>query len=110
MAAPLLSIVCPAFKEEEVLPLFHWELAAVLGPLETDYRVEILYVDDGSPDQTLQVIKALAVQDGRVRYLPLSRNFGKEAALLAGMEHARGDAVVALDTDFQHPPGAHSLA
>ena len=104
MSAPLLSIVCPAFKEEEVLPLFHQELAAVLARLEADYRFEILYVDDGSPDQTLQVIKGLAAQDRRVRFLSLSRNFGKEAALLAGLEHARGDAVVTLDTDLQHPP------
>jgi glycosyltransferase involved in cell wall biosynthesis len=104
MSAPLLSIVCPAFKEEEVLPLFHQELAAVLARLEADYRVEILYVDDGSPDQTLQVIKRLAAQDRRVRFLSLSRNFGKEAALLAGLEHARGEAVVTLDTDLQHPP------
>jgi glycosyltransferase involved in cell wall biosynthesis len=100
----LLSIVCPAFKEEEVLPLFHRELAAVLATLDDSYRVEILYVDDGSPDQTLMVMKALASQDQRVRFFSLSRNFGKEAALLAGLEHARGDVIIALDSDLQHPP------
>ncbi len=106
MSAPslLLSIVCPAFKEQEVLPLFHRELAAVLARLNGNLRVEILYIDDGSPDGTLQVIKALAAQDPRVRYFALSRNFGKEAALLAGMENARGDVVISLDTDLQHPP------
>src|ERR1700745_1985757 len=83
----LLSIVCPAFKEEEVLPLFHRELAAVLATLDESYRVESLHVDDGSPDQTLAVMKTLASQDHRVRFFSLSRNFGKEAALLAGMEH-----------------------
>jgi glycosyltransferase involved in cell wall biosynthesis len=101
----LLSIVCPAFKEEEVLPLFHRELAAVVARLDGNYRVEILYVDDGSPDQTLAVMKTLAAQDPRVRFLSLSRNFGKEAALLAGMEHARGELIITLDTDLQHPPG-----
>jgi glycosyltransferase involved in cell wall biosynthesis len=100
----LLTIVCPAFKEEEVLPLFHQELAAVLAGLDGKYGLEILYVDDGSPDQTLVVIKKLAAEDGRVRFLSLSRNFGKEAALLAGLEHARGDLVITLDTDLQHPP------
>jgi len=103
-AQPLMSIVLPAFKEEDVLPLFHKALDRVLADLENSYRIEILYVDDGSPDQTLQVMKKLAAQDQRVRYLSLSRNFGKEAALLAGMEHARGEVVITLDTDLQHPP------
>lgn len=100
----LVSIVCPAYKEEEVLPLFHDALMDVVDRLDDAYRVEIIYVDDGSPDGTLQVLKALANQDDRVRYLALSRNFGKEAALLAGLEHARGEAVITLDTDLQHPP------
>jgi dolichol-phosphate mannosyltransferase len=101
---PLLSIVCPAYQEEDVLPDFHRALADALAPLAADYRVEILYVDDGSRDRTLDVLRALATMDGRVRYLSLSRNFGHQAALTAGMEHARGDAVVTLDTDLQHPP------
>src|SRR5207249_11877990 len=75
-----------------------------VAPLGADYQLEILYVDDGSRDQTLDVIRALATMDGRVRYLSLSRNFGHQAALTAGMEHARGDAVITLDTDLQHPP------
>jgi polyisoprenyl-phosphate glycosyltransferase len=103
-ASPLLSIVCPAFKEEEVLPLFHRELCGVLAHLQENLHVEILYVDDGSPDGTLQVMKTLAAQDPRVRFFSLSRNFGKEAALLAGLEHARGDIVITLDSDLQHPP------
>jgi polyisoprenyl-phosphate glycosyltransferase len=100
----LLSIVCPAYQEEDVLPAFHRALADALAPLVADYRIEILYVDDGSRDRTLDVLRALTTTDGRVRYLSLSRNFGHQAALTAGIEHARGDAVVTLDTDLQHPP------
>ncbi len=104
MSLPLLTIIGPAFREEEVLPLFHRELARVLATLDGQFRVEIIYIDDGSPDRTLLAMKALAAQDTRVRYLSLSRNFGKEAALLAGLEHARGDIIITLDTDLQHPP------
>jgi glycosyltransferase involved in cell wall biosynthesis len=101
---PLVSIVCPAFEEEEVLPLFHRELAAVLGALQGRFEAEILYVDDGSRDRTREVMRGLAAADSRVRFLSLSRNFGKEAAMTAGLEHARGDAVIVIDTDLQHPP------
>ncbi|MHB1424514.1 MAG: glycosyltransferase family 2 protein [Gemmataceae bacterium] len=106
MAAPVLklSIVCPAFEEEEVLPHFHAELCAVLAPLEGEYDIEILYIDDGSRDGTLAYVRRLAAEDARIRYLSLSRNFGQQAALTAGMEHARGDAVITLDSDLQHPP------
>jgi dolichol-phosphate mannosyltransferase len=99
-----LSIVCPAYREEEVLPVFHARLSAALQPLAGDYRIEILYVDDGSTDGTLCVLRELAAADLRVRYLSLSRNFGHQAALTAGLEHARGDVVVSLDADLQHPP------
>jgi dolichol-phosphate mannosyltransferase len=103
-ATATLSIVCPAYQEEEVLPLFHAALVAALEPLAAEYAIEILYVDDGSRDRTLEVIRGLAAADPRVRYLSLSRNFGHQAALTAGLEHARGDAVVSLDSDLQHPP------
>jgi dolichol-phosphate mannosyltransferase len=103
-AAPKLSIVCPAYEEEEVLPLFHRELAAALDRLGDRFQVEILYVDDGSRDRTLEVIRELARGDARVRYLSFSRNFGHQAALTAGLEHAGGDAVLMLDSDLQHPP------
>jgi dolichol-phosphate mannosyltransferase len=101
---PLLSIVCPAYEEEGSLPLFHPRLVEVLAPLAPDYSFEILYVDDGSADGTLAVLRQLASADPRVRYLSLSRNFGHQAALTAGLEHARGDAVITLDCDLQHPP------
>lgn len=101
--APRLSIVCPAYQEEEVLPLFHSALAAALEPL-AHFDLEIIYVDDGSRDRTLEVLRRLAREDSRVRYLSLTRNFGHQAALTAGLEHAAGDAVVSLDSDLQHPP------
>ncbi len=101
---PLLSVVCPAYEEEEVLPHFHRALAAALDPLRGDYRIEIIYVDDGSRDDTTDVLRTLAAHDRRVRFLSLSRNFGHQAALTAGLTHARGDAVVTLDSDMQHPP------
>jgi dolichol-phosphate mannosyltransferase len=106
MATPVrtLSVVCPAYEEQDVLAAFHAELAAVLDRLSPGYQVEILYVDDGSRDGTLEVMRRLAGCDPRVRYLSLSRNFGKESALTAGLEHARGDVVITLDTDLQHPP------
>ena len=106
MAVPVckLSIVCPAFEEEEVLPRFHADLCAVLAPLETEYDIEILYIDDGSRDGTLDYVRHLAATDPRVRYLSFSRNFGQQAALTAGMEHATGDVVITLDSDLQHPP------
>jgi glycosyltransferase involved in cell wall biosynthesis len=99
-----ISIVCPAYEEEEVLPRFHAELCSVLAGLGPDYKVEILYVDDGSRDGTLDYLRGLAVTDPRVRYLSFSRNFGQQAALTAGLECACGDAVITLDSDLQHPP------
>jgi polyisoprenyl-phosphate glycosyltransferase len=101
---PLLSIVSPAFNEQEVLPPFHAELIRVLETLEDEYRIEILYVDDGSADATPAVLAGLSARDPRVRYLLLSRNFGHQAALTAGLEHARGDLVISMDSDLQHPP------
>jgi glycosyltransferase involved in cell wall biosynthesis len=99
-----LSIVCPAYQEEDVLPLFHERLAAVVTQLEREFTVEIIYVDDGSTDGTVGVLRELARRDPRVGYLSLSRNFGHQAALTAGLEHARGDLIVSLDSDLQHPP------
>jgi dolichol-phosphate mannosyltransferase len=104
-----LSIVCPAYEEEDVLPLFHERLTETLALLEDDFRIEILYVDDGSRDATLAVLRHLSGTDPRVRYLSLTRNFGHQAALTAGLEHARGDVVVSLDSDLQHPPDAIPL-
>jgi dolichol-phosphate mannosyltransferase len=99
-----LSVVCPAFEEEKVLPRFHAELCAALAPLQPEFQIEIVYVDDGSCDRTLDFLRRLARTDPRVQYLSFSRNFGQQAALTAGMEHACGDIVITLDSDMQHPP------
>ena len=98
----LLSIVVPCYNEEAGLARFYAETAAVCAGL--DGLVEFIFVDDGSQDGTLAALKELAARDGRVRWLALSRNFGKEAALFAGLEHARGDYVAVMDADLQDPP------
>lgn len=97
-----LSIVVPCYNEEAGLARFYDAASAVCDGL--DARVEFIFVDDGSRDGTLTALKGLAERDGRVRWLALSRNFGKEAALFAGLEHARGDYVAVMDADLQDPP------
>lgn len=101
---PLLSIVSPVYEEEEALPHFHRVLREVLAGLNDEYDAEIIYIDDGSGDGSLPLLRRLAREDPRVRYYSFSRNFGHQAALTAGLERARGDAVVTLDSDLQHPP------
>ncbi len=98
----LLSVVVPAYNEEAVLPEFHRRISAVIESLSTD--VEVVYVNDGSADNTLATIQGLRKADPKVAVLDLSRNFGREIALTAGIEHARGDAVVVIDADLQDPP------
>ncbi|GGY61055.1 glycosyltransferase family 2 protein [Streptomyces omiyaensis] len=99
----LLSLVVPCFNEEDVLARFHSHVTKELDALEGDF--EIVYVDDGSRDRTLPILRDLAAADpARVRFVSFSRNFGKEAAMLAGLRHAAGDAVVLMDADLQHPP------
>ncbi len=99
----LLSIVIPCYNEEKTVPACYEAVRAVAGQL-TGVSVEYLFVDDGSTDGTLSAIKALADGDKAVRWLSFSRNFGKEAALYAGMEHARGGLVAVMDADLQDPP------
>ncbi|KAF0646391.1 glycosyltransferase family 2 protein [Streptomyces fradiae] len=97
-----VSVVVPCFDEGEVVGDFHAAVVAALEP--TGAVFEIAYVDDGSRDATVERLRELAGADGRVRYTSFSRNFGKEAAMLAGMRMARGDCVVLMDADLQHPP------
>jgi glycosyltransferase involved in cell wall biosynthesis len=97
-----LSIVVPAYNEAEVLPVFHDRLNKVLADL--GMATEIVYVNDGSRDQTLATLRRLHERDSRVAVVHLSRNFGKEIALTAGLDHADGDAVVIIDADLQDPP------
>lgn len=96
------SIVIPAYNEQEVLPEFHRRLCAVLAALEGGS--EIIYVNDGSRDNTLGVLQELRRTDPRVGIIDLSRNFGKELALTAGLDYARGAAAVVIDADLQDPP------
>src|SRR5438270_13942395 len=99
---PLVSVVIPVFRESAQIPGF---LAAVRDHLKkSGARYELVLVDDGSPDDSWAAINAEAKADPNIHALRLSRNFGKELALCAGLEHARGDAVVVMDGDGQHPP------
>lgn len=98
----LLSIIIPAYNEDEVLPEFHRRLLAVLDGLSC--ASEVIYINDGSTDNTLTLLQALHEQDPRVAVLDLSRNFGKEIALTAGLHQAKGDAVIVIDADLQDPP------
>ncbi|MDZ7661174.1 MAG: glycosyltransferase family 2 protein [Thiohalophilus sp.] len=101
-ATQLLSVIVPAYNEQEVLPEFHRRLCAVLDTVPM--AAEIIYVNDGSQDETLAELQRLREQDARVAVLDLSRNFGKEIALSAGLQHAGGDVVVVIDADLQDPP------
>ena len=96
----LLSVVAPVYNEEALIDEFYARVCAALGELE----FELVLVDDGSRDSTPAVLERLAAEDPRVRVVFLSRNFGHQTALTAGLDHARGDAVVMLDADLQDPP------
>lgn len=98
-----VSILVPCFNEAQSLELLYKEIVRVITSLE-NYKWEILFVNDGSHDNTMEVIKGLREKDGRVSYVDLSRNFGKENAMLAGFDYAKGDAVIIMDADLQHPP------
>ena len=98
----LISLVIPVYNEFGVIESTHAKIVAALDSLP--YSFEILYVDDGSSDGTDSALAALAAQDSRVRILTLSRNFGHQAALTAGLDHAEGTIVISLDGDGQHPP------
>ncbi len=103
----LLSVVVPSYNEEEAIPIFYKEITKVFDELKEKWdgmEAEIIFVDDGSKDNTLKVIRDLRSRDKRVRFVSFSRNFGKEAGLFAGLEHARGDYIVTMDADLQDPP------
>lgn len=98
-----ITAVVPCYNEQEALGLFYEELYRVTAEMR-DCEFEILFVNDGSKDRTLELMKELAEKDGRVKYISFSRNFGKEAAIYAGLEHASGDLVAIMDADLQDPP------
>lgn len=97
-----ISIIIPCFNEEESLPLFYAEMEKIKQQIKEGF--EYIFVNDGSKDRTLQVLRDLNQTDRNVHYLSFSRNFGKEAALYAGLQHATGDYVTVMDADLQDPP------
>lgn len=99
----LVSVIIPCYNEEVVLNLYYKEMDRVTGIL-SNYDFEMIFVNDGSKDNTLNILKQLAKEDERVKFISLSRNFGKESAMYAGLKNANGDYVVLMDADLQHPP------
>ena len=97
-----ISIVVPCYNEEESIPLFYQEVKKVFS--EREEKLEIIFVNDGSRDKSLEVMKNLASEDKSVKYIGFSRNFGKEACMYAGLENATGDYITIMDADLQDPP------
>ncbi len=100
-----IDVVVPCYNEEEVLELFYTESKKVFDTL-TNYDIKYIFVNDGSKDKTLSILKDLAAKDSKVKYISFSRNFGKESAMFAGLNNTTGDYVVLMDADLEHPPTA----
>ena len=98
-----ISIIVPAYNEEESIPYLEKRLVALMDNMK-NYEFEVLFVNDGSKDKTLELIKELRKKDERFCYVNFSRNFGKEIAMIAGLDYATGDAVILIDADLQDPP------
>lgn len=103
MTKKKISILIPAYNEQEVLRHLYERLNKLAGE-NTNYNFEFLFINDGSRDNTLEMIKTYAKEDDRIAYVNLSRNFGKEIAMIAGLDHVTGDATVIIDADLQDPP------
>lgn len=101
---PLVSIVCPCYNEEPMLPLYYEAMQKTVFDRLEGYAFELILVNDGSKDGTLRILRELAAKDDRVKYVSFSRNFGKEAAMYAGLKNAKGDFVCVMDCDLQDPP------
>lgn len=99
----LVELIVPCYNEAEVLPLFYEESCKVLDGI-AGYEFGFLFIDDGSSDGTLSIMKELSIKDKRVKYISFSRNFGKESAMYAGLKNSVGDYAVVMDADLQHPP------
>lgn len=99
-----ISIIVPCYNEEKALPLFYEELQKNIKTFPKNICFEIIFVNDGSKDHTLDVIKNLIKKDNSIKYISFSRNFGKESAIYAGLEHSTGDYVTLMDADLQDPP------
>ncbi len=98
-----ITIIIPAYNEEESLPFLYERLEKLINSME-NYEFEILFVNDGSKDSTINLIKEYREKDPRISYVDFSRNFGKETAMIAGLDYATGDAVIFMDADLQDPP------
>lgn len=103
MEKKLLSIIVPAYNEQEAAPIFYETVKGIESQMPS-VDIEYLFIDDGSKDNTLQVLRDLNAKDERVHYVSFSRNFGKEAGIYAGLQNAKGDYVVIMDADLQDPP------
>ena len=97
-----VSIIVPCYNEEESIPLFYKEIKKVFSKI--NYKLELMFVNDGSKDKTLELIRNLSKKDKEANYISLSRNFGKEAAMWAGLKHSTGDYITVMDCDLQDPP------
>ena len=97
-----LSVVVSVYNEEQALPLFYETTKLILEILPWDY--ELLFVNDGSRDDSLSILREFAAHDEKVKVVSFSRNFGHEAAMIAGIDYAKGDGIVCMDADLQHPP------
>lgn len=98
-----IMIIIPCYNEQEVLWQLYERLSAVIARMD-GYEFEVLFINDGSTDHTLEVMKDLHAKNPHISYIDLSRNFGKELAMIAGLDHVDGDAVIIMDADLQHPP------
>ena len=102
MKDKMLSVVVSVYNEEQALPLFYQTTKPILESLKWDY--ELIFVNDGSRDESLNILREISGQDEKAKVISFSRNFGHEAAMIAGIDHAKGDAIVCMDADLQHPP------
>lgn len=100
----LLTLVVPCYNEEKAIPIYYEEVIKTIRLFKDDIEIEFCFIDDGSTDNSLAVIKNLCEKDERVHYISFSRNFGKEAALFAGLQKSKGDFVATMDVDLQDPP------
>ena len=98
-----ISIIIPAYNEEESLPILYERMKKLMEDMK-HYQFEILFVNDGSKDKTIEIIKNLRQEDNRICYVDFSRNFGKEIAMIAGLDYTTGDCVIFMDADLQDPP------
>ena len=98
-----VTIIIPAYNEEDSLPFLKKRIKEMMSNIKA-YEFEILFINDGSKDKTLEIIKEWREEDSRISYVDFSRNFGKETAMIAGLDYATGDCVIFMDADLQDPP------